>query len=1082
MAGVPEDLEPGRPFGPRYEIRRLVGSGGMGAVYEAWDRDLAAPVALKVIRTDLLGSGESSGRARERFKRELVLARQVTHKNVVRIHDLGEVDGVMYLTMPYLEGRDLASVLRDGDTLAVPRALHIARQIAEGLRAAHESGVVHRDLKPANVMLEPGDRATIMDFGIACPLTGEATRTATIIGTPEYMAPEQLVGTADQRTDIFALGRILGEMCGTAAPANVRRVVERCVALDRSARYQSVDELVQDLDVLEHGSGRLHVTRRWFRMPAWAWGIAASLVAAAAVSIPMMRNRGAAPAASAPARPSTLTVVPLANETGDPALDRAGIVVADLIRRALSATRVRIVSGGTTSRLLRDLHLSAALWRDPAGLKPLRDLSAADATVSGAIVRREGVLQIDAALDRGAERIGLPRVVARDAGELLAAAAPAAAAVHNVLENAVDSAWRPPAPPSRSLAALSAYLEASERLDAGQRDAAADKFREAIHADPEFALAHAGLAQCLKALDRVGEARDAAKAAIAASAARPESEKTLIAAIDAEVADADGAVELYARAVAANPADIELRVLLARLLESKGSYDRAASELAAVIEAQPRHLDALYLSGRIAIRRDRVAESLEPLNRALSLAVQLERQTDKARVLQALGIAYKKLGKWQDALRQYEAALAIAHETNDRVRQASSLGEIAQIQEALGDIPAALKSYGESCAMSRVTGNRSGLATCLNNLGSLYLDRGRFTDADRVYRDALVEYRGVADGQGEATALSNLAAIHISLGDLASARTEAERSLDLRERSKVPGALALSLFNLSDVAVQQGDLERAERYIQRAIDAWRESADARGGAIGASQYATVLRARGRLGAAVQWAGRAADGMRALKERGSWWGIVLMQQATALSEAGRFQEAEPVFAEALAAARTIQHPQLIAQILTEQASHALRTGGVSQARAAVAEALQHARGADAPIERLRAAIVRAAAHLDADARGSSRDLASLRAEAARRGMVLLAVQCDLDSATALIASRQAGRARDVLQPAVSASDRTGTRVMTALLEWRLAEALAQLGDAAGAEDHRRRAGSLAAAIAGDGAPQLFARRDFAPLAR
>src|SRR5688572_2331835 len=228
-------LEVGQAFGSRYHIIRLLGIGGMGAVYQAWDAELGVAVAIKVIRPDVMADPVTAAEVGRRFKRELLLARQVTHTNVVRIHDLGDIDGIKYITMSYVAGTDLATVLKREGKQPVETALRIARSVVSGLVAAHAADVVHRDLKPANIMIGADGEALIMDFGIALS-TGDATASArvaldipdklrrvnaeytattsgTVIGTLEYMAPEQTRGEAiDQRADIYAFGLILYDM------------------------------------------------------------------------------------------------------------------------------------------------------------------------------------------------------------------------------------------------------------------------------------------------------------------------------------------------------------------------------------------------------------------------------------------------------------------------------------------------------------------------------------------------------------------------------------------------------------------------------------------------------------------------------------------------------------------------------------------------------------------------------------------------------------------------------------------------------------------------------------------------------
>src|ERR1700728_2881452 len=203
-------LESGMMLGERYEILKRWGEGGMGAVYKARDHELDRMVALKVIRPELAGHPDIL----RRFKQELILARQVTHKNVVRIFDLGSADGRKFITMDFIEGRDLKSVLNERGKLPAEEAIPIAQQICRALEAAHVEGVVHRDLKPQNIMVDDAGRVWLMDFGLArsMELAG-LTRTGVLMGTPDYMSPEQArAEKVDARSDLFSLGIIVYEM------------------------------------------------------------------------------------------------------------------------------------------------------------------------------------------------------------------------------------------------------------------------------------------------------------------------------------------------------------------------------------------------------------------------------------------------------------------------------------------------------------------------------------------------------------------------------------------------------------------------------------------------------------------------------------------------------------------------------------------------------------------------------------------------------------------------------------------------------------------------------------------------------
>ena len=173
---------PGSLLGGRYEVIRVLGEGGMGAVYQARDRELDRLIALKVIRPELAGNAAIL----QRFKQELILARHVTHRNVVRIYDLGEADGIKFITMEYVDGEDLRSLLKLHGKLPAKEAVHIVEQVCRALEAAHAEGVIHRDLKPQNIMRDKQGRIVVMDFGLARSLEANGmTQTGALVGTLE---------------------------------------------------------------------------------------------------------------------------------------------------------------------------------------------------------------------------------------------------------------------------------------------------------------------------------------------------------------------------------------------------------------------------------------------------------------------------------------------------------------------------------------------------------------------------------------------------------------------------------------------------------------------------------------------------------------------------------------------------------------------------------------------------------------------------------------------------------------------------------------------------------------------------------
>jgi len=279
-------LAPGTLLGTRYEILAVLGEGGMGTVYKARDRELGRLVALKVIRPEMASRPEIL----ERFKREILLASQVTHKNVLRIHDLGEAGEIRFISMHYVEGTNLKGLLEQEGPLPLDKGLPLALQVGEALQAAHDAGIVHRDLKPPNILIDRDGNAYIADFGISRSLAegGTMTDTGAILGTVDYMSPEQARGeTPDHRGDIYSFGVILYEMfTGTLPfrasnalsimmkrlhedapsmrqarpelPAWLAAIVARTLQRAPEDRYQSAGDLVRDLE-------RQRASRSWRR-------------------------------------------------------------------------------------------------------------------------------------------------------------------------------------------------------------------------------------------------------------------------------------------------------------------------------------------------------------------------------------------------------------------------------------------------------------------------------------------------------------------------------------------------------------------------------------------------------------------------------------------------------------------------------------------------------------------------------------------------------------------------------------------------------------------------------------------------
>jgi tetratricopeptide (TPR) repeat protein len=633
-------LSPGRAFGPRYHIVSVVGVGGMGAVYKAWDQELGVLVALKVIRPEVAADPEAARSLERRFKQELLLARQVTHRNVVRIHDLGEVNGIKYITMPFIEGEDLADILKREGKLSVSRVMALSRTMVSGLVAAHEAGIVHRDLKPANIMVNGANEALIMDFGVArsagpepaavpAPPGTRATATSghtvvgSIVGTVEYMAPEQARGqAADQRADIYAVGLILYDMLlgrkraagaesaiaelsgrmqspppdlrqiDPTIPEPLERIVSRCVQPDPAARFQTTADLAAELDALDDNGRYKPVERKLTRKMLAA--IAA--VFATIVTLTWWLAPGRAPAAQ-PA-PISVLVADIDNRTGEPVFNGA-------LEQALSLS----LEGATfinafprpKARQIADQNIKPGSSLSEAVARLVARREMIGVVLSGTIQKDgEGYLLTLRALNGAADPgrdvpIATATAEADNKAAVLQAVTRAAADMRKRLGDTADESVRMEAADvftATSMESLKTYAQAQELQAAGQKPEAFVAFSRAIAEDPQFALAYSGAAVMAWETGRTREAHEMWRKMLTLMDHMTERERyrALGTYYLGEAANYGKAIENYSAMVQRYPSDRYARSNLALAYFYNLNMSRALDEGRRAAELDPRNV------------------------------------------------------------------------------------------------------------------------------------------------------------------------------------------------------------------------------------------------------------------------------------------------------------------------------------------------------------------------------------------------------------------------------------------------------------------------------------------------------------
>jgi eukaryotic-like serine/threonine-protein kinase len=1120
-------LHVGQNFGTRYHVIRLLGIGGMGAVYQAWDQELEVAVALKVIRPETMADPLIAEDVERRFKRELLLARQVTHKNVVRIHDIGEIDGIKYITMPYVHGADLATVLKRQGRLPVPRAVAIARQVAAGLAAAHEAGVVHRDLKPANIMIAGEDQALIMDFGIARSTTAGGvgmTLTGAIVGTVEYMAPEQAKGeVADHRADIYALGLILRDMLlggrkagATTAvaelmgrmqtaptsvltldpqiPEALDQIITSCLQPNPDDRYATTAELVADLErATGPGATAVRVPRNAVRNAArrrlyLVLGAAAVLLLTALGWIVVSRPKGSPETVSTPSSGPvvSLAVLPFRNASGDPTLDSLGQSVSEVLATDLGETsHVRTIASARVYQVLADLRIDRNEPLSPTKLANIADFASAQSILWGQCLKFGDEIRIDATLqDREGQKTTRLTATAVNQTALLDAIADLAAKVQQTLAEGSDvvlsglksTAWRPS---TRSFQALRLYNEGQELARAGNHQEALKQFEAAAHEDPNFALALSALAETYANLGRDAQAAQYSRRALNLSESLQPQERYLIAASYYRLAnEPERAIDTYEKLLQISPNNAQIQFEVARLYEQSGGLEKAAGHFAKAAELDPKHVESLTAVGRLAIKRGDPQASLQPLRNALTLADQLNNDEARATVLQAIGVAYKVLGRPNDALKQYEESLAIKRRIGQKAGMAISLQEIAQIHETLGRPKEAIKSYEEALTLQREIGDKSRMSVTLINFGGLLNESlGRPDDALPLLQEALSIGRQDGNRSNEALALNSIGTAYLAKGQYSDAQTYFERALELREKANVGNEIADTLHNLGETFSKMGRYDRAvDRYL-RALELRRTGGDKRAAAIESYSIGAIFDQQGRYGAAVKSKGDALKAYRETQQRDFWLGEILSGYGNSLALAGRMDDAVASLDEAATLGRELQNPSLIAQVMRFQADRLFYAGDTRAALRLAEQASQATARASDRTQDLWAhaqlAQISAAAQ---PTRSSAARLSQIARQAESAGLTYLSVYASLRSAETYVKAGDHQRAREEVDRTTARAETLGLGELLVRSHYVLASTMGLTGNPQARKEYESTLQMLDAMKREDGHRNLMNRAD------
>ncbi len=1092
-------FEPGNVIGNRYEVLNLLGEGGMGAVYKVRDRELDRFVALKVIRPELAVRPEIL----QRFKQELILARQVTHKNVIRIFDLGEAEGVKFITMDFIEGKDLKSMLHERRKFSPDESVKIMAQVCRALEAAHSEGVVHRDLKPQNIMVDSQDRVTVMDFGIArsTEMPG-MTQTGAVIGTPEYMSPEQAMGEhVDARSDLFTAGIIFYELltgdtpfrADTAyamllkrttrkarppielepsIPRQINDVVVKCLETAPDQRYQSASEILEDLGLKTSTGTRLRpvtmgaATDTVAEAPAaagfiqryWkliAGGTTALLLVTLGVIFHEKIFSGGGKGEVAPS--NAVAIVPFHNASGDSSLDWLGTSLAELLRTDVGeSSTLHPVSPDRLGHILSDLPFTPNTELGPSELHRIAEFTNANLLVWGQYSKNGNQIRIDAKIEDVKRNRTTPLIVeATGESTLLAAVDQLADSLRaglapdkSAVQEMKAAAFRPT---SNSLEAIRDFSNGLGFFRQRNHSEAAKQFEAATRTDPNFALAYSWLGRTYAQLGNEAQAEQAVGKAMSLSGNLPPVERYMIQAAYGQIGNNHTkALDAYAKLVSLMPDDPQIHYEFGEINKSYGAYDKAQEQYQKALEIDPKGLESLRGVGEVEIELGNAQGAIDHLNRALSLAVELNNKQGKAIVLHDLGEAYNLLNRPDDALRNFQQSMDIRQEIGDKIGMADTLDQIARTNGDIGKSREAEKTYQEELKLRTDAGDKAGSGNALTNLGLLLSQEGRYEEALSNTKQALQIEMQTNNEPGQALCFMNIGLFSFQLAKYDDALTYQQRAVDSFQKLKKPIETALSLNNIGLTYATVGQFDQALSSYTLGLEQARKIGDKLTISAILDGLASLYLIQGRYGDALKSQQEAVNNAQQLQvESGAFVAEVKADYANVLNQVGRAEEAQKILNESLSAALSAQNEDLAAKILNFQGEGFYYRGDFKSARPLFERAQQSASKAKDRLQSLNARLNLARTSVsEGHSSAVVGTLKGLVKESETLGAKYIAAECSVTLAEALLGTKDYTHAREELESVLRKSQDSGMKSLEPRAHYLLSQALRASGNAAG----------------------------------